>query len=75
MVVANKGEIVYVSQGRRYYCQPYVAEDLEKEMLADVKEWFKHYTVGFANYPVPDKYLNNPVPIEVNKPIEAIARL
>jgi formylmethanofuran dehydrogenase subunit A len=74
VVVAQKGEIVYIPQGRRYYCQPHVAEDLEKEMLADVKEWFKYYTVGFANYPVPDKFLNSPVAIEVNRPIEAVAR-
>jgi formylmethanofuran dehydrogenase subunit A len=74
VVVAHKGEIIHVSQGKRYYCQPHVAEDLEKEMLADVKEWFKYYTVGFANYPVPDKFLTNPVSIEVNRPIEAKAR-
>jgi formylmethanofuran dehydrogenase subunit A len=47
---------------------------MEKEMLADVKEWFKYYTVGFSNYPVPDKYLKNPVPIPVNKSQEAVAR-
>ena len=40
----------------------------------DVRDWFKYYTVGFANYPVPDKYLKNPVPIPVNVPMEAVAK-
>jgi formylmethanofuran dehydrogenase subunit A len=35
-------------------------------MLADVKEWFRYYTLGFANYPTPEKYLANPTPIQVN---------
>jgi formylmethanofuran dehydrogenase subunit A len=30
--------------------------------------------VGFANYPVPEKYLKNPVAIPVNMPLEAVAR-
>jgi len=63
-----------VPDGRRYYSTPFVDEDLEKEMMADVKKWFKYYTIGFANYPVPDKYLKNPVPIAVNKPLEAVIK-
>ncbi len=47
-------------------------DGLEKEMLKDVKEWFKYYTLGFAQYPVPDKYILNPAPVQVNKPLEAI---
>jgi len=75
-IVARQGEIVSVPEGRRYYCRPYVDEDLEKDMHADLKDWFKYYTVGYANYPVPDKYLTNPVAIPVNRPqeIEALAR-
>lgn len=73
-IVARQGEIVSVPEGRRFYCQPYVDEDLEKDMLKDVKDWFKYYTVGFANYPVPDKYLKNPVAIPVNQPLEAVMR-
>ncbi|HUI39383.1 MAG TPA: formylmethanofuran dehydrogenase subunit A [Methanothrix sp.] len=72
--IAHKGEILQVPDGRRFYSTPFVDEALEKDMLADVREWFKYYTLGFANYPVPDKYLKNPVPIQVNKPIEALAR-
>lgn len=73
-IIARKGEIVAVPEGKRFYCRPQVDAELEKEMLKDVKEWFKYYTVGFANYPVPDKFLKNPVPIEVNRPVEAMAR-
>jgi formylmethanofuran dehydrogenase subunit A len=73
-IVARKGEIVSVPEGRRFYCQPYVEEELEKDMLRDVKDWFKYYTIGFANYPVPDKYLKNPVAIPINRPLEAIVR-
>ncbi len=74
-IVARQGEIVAVPEGRRYYCRPYVDDAIEKEMLSDVKDWFKYYTVGFANYPVPDKYLKNPVAIPVNRPQEALARV
>jgi formylmethanofuran dehydrogenase subunit A len=73
-MIARKGEIMAVPEGKRFYCRPTVDADLEKEMLKDVKEWFKYYTVGFDNYPVPEKFLNNPVPIEVNRPVEAVAR-
>lgn len=73
-IIARKGEIVAVPEGKRFYCRPSVDDELENEMLKDVKEWFKYYTVGFANYPVPDKFLKNPVPIEVNRPALAEAR-
>ena len=73
-IVAKKGEIVSVPEGRRFFCRPYVEDELEKDMLRDVKDWFKYYTVGFANYPVPDKYLKNPVAIQVNRPLEALVR-
>ncbi len=73
-IVAKQGQIVATPVGRRYYCRPYLDEALEKEMLVDVKNWFKYYTLGFSNYPVPEKYLTNPVPIQVNKPLEAVVR-
>jgi formylmethanofuran dehydrogenase subunit A len=73
-IVAKQGQIVAVPKGRRYYCRPYLDDTLEKEMLVDVKNWFKYYTLGFSNYPVPEKYLTNPVPIQVNKPLEAVVR-
>jgi len=76
-IIARNGEILQVPEGRRFYCRPSIDEGLEREMLKDVKEWVKYYTVGFANYPVPDKFLKNPVQIETNreesKPIEVAA--
>lgn len=73
-IVVRQGEVLSVPDGRRFYSTPFVDETLEKDMLADVKEWFKYYTLGFNNYPVPDKYLKNPTPIAVNRPLEASAR-
>jgi len=71
-VVARRGEIVNVPEVRRYYCKPQVGDDLKRDMMADVKKWFKYYTLGMANYPVPDKYLRNPSPIMVNNPSESL---
>ena len=35
-------------------------------MIDDVKNWFKYYTIGFSNYPTPEKYLANPTPIKID---------
>lgn len=64
-IVAQKGEVVATPEGRTYYTNVSVDNEIEKEMLADVKEWFKYYTVGFANYPVVDSYLTKPTPINL----------
>ena len=71
-VVAKNGQVMSVPKGRTFFSEPHMGDDIEKEMLKDVKEWFKYYTLGFANYPVPDKYIRNPSPVQVNKPLEAI---
>ncbi|MHC1593151.1 MAG: formylmethanofuran dehydrogenase subunit A [Methermicoccaceae archaeon] len=65
-IVAQKGEVMTTPEGRTYYSDVKMGEEMDNEMLADVKEWFKYYTVGFANYPVPDKFLSKPTPIKVN---------
>jgi len=65
-VIAHRGEVVAVPEGRTYYSNVSVSDEMDREMLKDVREWFKYYTVGFANYPVPEKYLRRPTPIEVN---------
>ncbi|MHC1596919.1 MAG: formylmethanofuran dehydrogenase subunit A [Methermicoccaceae archaeon] len=64
-IVAQRGEVVATPEGRTYYTNVSVDNEIEKEMLADVKEWFKYYTVGFANYPVVDSYLTKPTPINL----------
>jgi len=65
-VVVVKGEIVSLPEKRTYYSEVHVQDEREKEMLVDVKDWFRYYTIGFANYPTPEKYLQNPTPIQVN---------
>lgn len=67
-IVAHKGEIVAVPEGKRFYSRPQIDPELERDMLLDLKEWFKYYTLGFANYPVPDKYLKNPVDVDTFGP-------
>jgi formylmethanofuran dehydrogenase subunit A len=69
-VVAQNGEIMSVPYGRTFFSEPHMDDAIEKEMLKDVKEWFKYYTLGFANYPVPDKYIRNPAPVQINKSVE-----
>jgi len=73
-IVAHNGEIVAVPEGRRFYSRPQIDPELERDMLLDLKEWFKYYTVGFANYPVPEKYLKNPVAIDAFGPKEAFGQ-
>ena len=65
-IVVAKGEVVSIPEKRTYYSEVHVEDESEKEMLANVKEWFRYYTLGFANYPTPKKYLTNPTPIKVN---------
>jgi formylmethanofuran dehydrogenase subunit A len=65
-VVAQDGEIVAIPEKNTFYSDIAIKADSEKEMLKDVKSWFKYYTIGFNNYPTPEKYLANPTPIKVN---------
>ena len=65
-IVCQRGDVVAIPEKRTYYADVKVKGDGEKEMLADVNKWFKYYTIGFANYPTPKKYLSNPTPIAVN---------
>jgi formylmethanofuran dehydrogenase subunit A len=70
-IVAQNGQIISVPQGRTFFTEAHTDDSLEKEMLKDVTAWFKNYTLGFANYKVPDKYLRNPAPVQVNNSPEA----
>jgi len=66
-IVSRRGEIVAIPEKRTYYIDVAAKDAGTKDMLADVKEWFKYYTLGFAHYPTPDSYLMNPTPIKVNE--------
>jgi formylmethanofuran dehydrogenase subunit A len=65
-IVAHNGEIMSIPERRTYYSDIKVDANEEKKMLEDVKDWFRYYTLGFENYPTPEKYLVNPTPINVN---------
>ena len=56
-VVVRDGEIVKIPEGRTFWVNASVDEDLEKEILKDVKDSFRYYTVNFENYGVPMDYL------------------
>jgi len=66
-IVSRRGEIVAIPEKRTYYVDVAARDAGTKDMLADVKEWFKYYTLGFAHYPTPDSYLMNPTPIKVTE--------
>jgi len=66
-IVSRRGEIVAIPEKRTYYVDVNVKDAGMNDMLADVKEWFKYYTLGFAHYPTPDNYLMNPTPIKVTE--------
>nr|QNO43381.1 D-phenylhydantoinase [Methanosarcinales archaeon ANME-2c ERB4] len=66
-IVSRRGEIVAIPEKRTYYIDVAAKDAGTKDMLADVTEWFKYYTLGFAHYPTPDSYLMNPTPIKVNE--------
>ncbi|WP_462272268.1 formylmethanofuran dehydrogenase subunit A [Methanohalophilus sp.] len=65
-IAAHNGEIMSIPERRTYYSDIKVDANEEKKMLEDVKDWFRYYTLGFENYPTPEKYLVNPTPINVN---------
>ncbi|WP_292462682.1 formylmethanofuran dehydrogenase subunit A [Methanolobus sp.] len=65
-VVCQKGEIVAIPEKKTYYTDITVNAEEEKKMIDDVKNWFKYYTIGFSNYPTPEKYLANPTPIKID---------
>jgi formylmethanofuran dehydrogenase subunit A len=60
-VVVKEGEIVKVVEGRTYWANPSVSEDLGKEVYKDIDYYFKrYYSVNLANYPVAEDYLTRP---------------
>ncbi|MHC1576748.1 MAG: formylmethanofuran dehydrogenase subunit A, partial [Methanosarcinaceae archaeon] len=66
-IVCENGEIVAIPERKTYYSDVDVKDADEKEMISDVKDWFRYYSFGFEHYPTPDNYLVNPTPIKVNR--------
>ena len=66
-VVVKNGEVVKVVNGRTYWANPRVNEELEKEVMKDIEYNFKrYYSVNLANYPVGEEYLTRPTQVEVD---------
>jgi formylmethanofuran dehydrogenase subunit A len=63
-IVVKDGEIVKVINGRTYWVNASVDDDLEKDVLKDIEYNFKrYYSVNLANYPVSEEYLTRPTEI------------
>lgn len=56
-VLVKKGEIKTVNFGRTFFADRNVDESVHKEVLKDVKDNFRYYTINFNNYGVDDRYL------------------
>ncbi|PKP54574.1 MAG: formylmethanofuran dehydrogenase subunit A [Candidatus Altiarchaeales archaeon HGW-Altiarchaeales-3] len=59
IVVAENGLIKEVTTGRTFWVDKKVGDDIEKEVLKDIKKDFVNYTLNFENYGVDMRYLSN----------------
>ena len=65
-IVARDGEIVGVSEGRTFWIEAKVPEDLHNEVWSDLMERFEsYYTVRLENYPIGEEYLKRSAPMEI----------
>jgi formylmethanofuran dehydrogenase subunit A len=63
-IVVKDGEVVKPVNGRTFWVDPIVSSEWKTE--EEVKNKFKEYwTVEYENYPVPERYLLNPVSVKV----------
>jgi formylmethanofuran dehydrogenase subunit A len=66
-IVVKDGEIVGVSQGKRFWVNPQLREDIERAMLREVRHTFaRFYTVSMANFPVQDMYVPSSNEIKID---------
>lgn len=57
-IVVKNGEIVQVTQGKRFWVNPQVDKGLERTMLRDLRRTFaRFYTVSMSNFPVQETYV------------------
>lgn len=69
-IVVKDGEVVDTFEGKTYWVDPTVSEDLYERVLKDVRSKFEEfYTVKFENYFVPEGYLTRPQPILVESAV------
>ncbi len=62
-VVAEGGNIKAVGCGRTFFVDRAVDETTQNEVLKDVKDYFRYYTVNFNNYGVDMRYLTRPTAV------------
>ena len=62
-VIAEDGVIKQVNSGRTFWVDRTFDEAVEKEVIKDVKENFRYYTVNFDNYGVDMRYLTRPTSV------------
>ena len=66
-IVVKDGEVVWITQGKRFWVSPQVDEDLERMMLREIRRTFAlFYTVTMSNFPVQEMYvpLSNEIKID-----------
>ena len=69
-IVAKDGEIVKAPDGKTYWVNVKVPEDLWEAVKSEIAEvWEDYYTVRFSNYPLTDHYL------KISSPITRQARM
>ncbi|MDP6613083.1 MAG: formylmethanofuran dehydrogenase subunit A, partial [Candidatus Hydrothermarchaeota archaeon] len=67
-VVVRDGKITTALDGRTYWVNPSIDENLEKEVYKDIDYYFKkYYSVNLANYPVTEEYLTQPTVFKRNE--------
>ncbi len=65
-IVVKNGEIVKVVDGRTFWVDAKVSDDLKAEVQADLEQkWYKYYSINLNNYPVGEEYLKISTPIKV----------
>lgn len=70
-IVVKEGEVVKVVDGRTFWANPRVSEDLEKEVYKDIDYYFKrYYSVNLANYPVSEDYLTRPISFNTESAVD-----
>ncbi|MFB0543176.1 MAG: amidohydrolase family protein, partial [Candidatus Bathyarchaeia archaeon] len=63
-IVVKDGEIVGVPEGRTFWVDAEVPEEVRKEVWSDLTERFgDQYTVRLENYPIEEEYLRRSAPI------------
>lgn len=66
-IVVRDGEVVASPMGRTFWVNASVPENVEEDVLEDVKELFdKYYTVSLRNYPVQEEYLPKQEEIKID---------